>query len=199
MDVVEFRACVAAKDFQTAAALYAGPFVEGFYLAEAADFERWVEDERSSLARDGTRAIEASARAMEAIGRWDEAAQEWHRLTRLDSLSSRFATSYKEALANTGDRTAALAHGRMHADVLRRELGAEPDPSFQRLVARLRDQKRPSPAEGKDRARTSASVADEEEETDVARGADGARAAEAIRPQRRLTRRARRLRLVVAT
>jgi len=138
-DVADFRVAVAAKDWTEAAALYVGPFLDGFYLADAPEFERWTESERASLATDGIRAIEIAAKASADGGRREEAAEHWHRLTHIDPANSRIAKSYIEALAALGDRSAALAHGKAHADYLRREFEAEPDRAFQQAVLRLRE------------------------------------------------------------
>ncbi len=138
-DVGDFRAAVAAKNWTDAAALYQGPFLDGFYLADAPEFERWAETERSSLATEAVRAIETVAKASTAAGRKEEAAEHWHRLTRIDPANSRVAASYMEALAALGDRAGAIAHGRSHAELLRREFEAEPDRAFERLMARLRE------------------------------------------------------------
>src|SRR5262249_49687003 len=61
-DVADFRAAIAAKNWQDAARLYAGAFLDGFYLADAPEFERWTESERASLATEGIRALEIAAR-----------------------------------------------------------------------------------------------------------------------------------------
>ncbi|HEV8215331.1 MAG TPA: BTAD domain-containing putative transcriptional regulator, partial [Gemmatimonadaceae bacterium] len=138
-DVAEFKRAVAAKDWKTAAALYAGPFLDGFYLADAPEFERWTESERASLATEGTRAIEVAAKASADAGRREEAAELWHRLTKIDPANTRAATSYIEALAALGDRSAALAHGKAHADYLRREFDSEPSKGFQQALERIRE------------------------------------------------------------
>jgi DNA-binding SARP family transcriptional activator/TolB-like protein len=137
-DVAEFRAAVSAKRWGEAAGLYTGAFLDGFYLADAPEFERWVEGERAFLATEGIRAIENAAKASDAAGHREEAAEHWHRLTRLDPTSSRIATAYMQALEALGDRAAALAHGRAHAELLRRELEVEPDQAFGQVMARLR-------------------------------------------------------------
>lgn len=137
-DVSEFRAAIAAEDWQRASALYAGPFLDGFYLTDAAEFERWTEKERSHLARGGLRAIETTAAEAVREGRLDLAAESWRRLTRLDPLSSRFATRYMEALAGLGERAAAMAHGQEHAALVRQELETDPDQEVVRLLVRLR-------------------------------------------------------------
>ncbi|HVE35313.1 MAG TPA: BTAD domain-containing putative transcriptional regulator [Gemmatimonadaceae bacterium] len=138
-DVADFKAAVAAKNWQGAAALYVGPFLDGFYLADAPEFERWTESERASLATEGIRAIEVAAKASADAGHRDEAAEFWRRLTATDPANSRAATSYIEALAALGDRSAALAHGKAHADYLRREFDAEPSRAFQQALERIRE------------------------------------------------------------
>jgi DNA-binding SARP family transcriptional activator/tetratricopeptide (TPR) repeat protein len=138
-DVDEFRLAIAAKDWSTATDLYSGPFLDGFYLADAPEFERWVEEERGALASSGLRAIEATARQRTSEHLRDEALELWRRLTRLDPLSTPFATAYMQALAARGERTAALAHGKAFTELLRQELDAEPDRSIQILITRLRD------------------------------------------------------------
>ena len=138
-DVADFKAAVATKNWPAAAALYTGPFLDGFYLADAPEFERWTESERASLATEGIRAIEIAAKASADAGRREEAAELWHRLTKVDPANSRAATSYIEALAALGDRSAALAHAKAHVDYLRRELEEEPSRSFQQAVERIRE------------------------------------------------------------
>ncbi|HEX7939263.1 MAG TPA: hypothetical protein VF483_09755, partial [Gemmatimonadaceae bacterium] len=49
-DVVDFEAAVAAKDYEKAAALYRGPFLDGFFLKGAHEFELWVDAQRAKLA-----------------------------------------------------------------------------------------------------------------------------------------------------
>jgi len=138
-DVADFKTAVASKNWQAAAELYAGPFLDGFYLADAPEFERWTESERASLATEGIRAIEVAAKASADAGRRDEAAEWWRRLAATDPANTRAATSYIEALAAVGDRSAALAHGKAHADYLRREFDTEPSRAFQQTLERIRE------------------------------------------------------------
>src|SRR5579885_301342 len=49
-DCIEFECAVAANDLERAVELYAGPFLDAFYLRGAPEFERWVEDERRRFA-----------------------------------------------------------------------------------------------------------------------------------------------------
>lgn len=145
-DLEAFRAAVRARQWQAAGELYRGPFLDGFYLADAPDFQHWAESERAALAADGLRAVEALARAEESSGRLEEAAEHWRRLTRLDPLSGRYAAAYMTVLAGLGDRAGALAHGKQHAELLRRELDAQPDRAVAELLARLRSAASAGPA-----------------------------------------------------
>ena len=137
-DLEDFRQAFAEQRWKDAAALYAGPFLDGFYLGDAPEFERWVEAERSALAVDGLRAIEIAASDDATAGRLDQAADGWRRLTRFDPLNARVAASYMELLVARGDRATALAHGKSYVELLRRELDTEPDAAIQQLMARLR-------------------------------------------------------------
>ncbi len=149
-DIDDFRLAVAKKQWADAAALYVGPFLDGFYLADAPEFERWAETERRALASDGIRAIEFVAKDAVQHGRHDEAQDAWGRLTRLDPFNGRFAAYYMEALAAHGARNAALAHGKAYVELVKRELDAEPDRAVQKILAKLREAERlsgPIPAQ----------------------------------------------------
>jgi DNA-binding SARP family transcriptional activator len=138
-DLEEFRKAIAAKQWFQGAALYAGPFLDAFYLNDAPEFERWVDTERAVLAREGARVIERAAHAAEEGDHADEAAEQWQRLTRLDPLNGAYAVAYMQALARRGDRSGAIAHGDRHVELVRQELEADPDPDVVRLIASLRD------------------------------------------------------------
>src|SRR5262245_20613896 len=47
VDVVQFESALASGDHEGAVRLYGGPFLEGFFLSEAPEFEHWVDRERS--------------------------------------------------------------------------------------------------------------------------------------------------------
>ena len=138
-DVEDFRAAVRAKNWTEAIALYAGPFLDGFYLSDAPEFERWSDEERSSLAAEALRALEAAAKAFAGSGRHDEAIGALRRLTRLDPGNSRFAAKYMEALAARGDRAGAVSHGRAHLEILQREFDLDPDAELEQLIERVRE------------------------------------------------------------
>jgi len=67
-DVAEFERHVASGRLEEAAALYDGPFLDGFYIKDADEFERWAEEERSRLARMAGEMFEAVSRKAEQAG-----------------------------------------------------------------------------------------------------------------------------------
>ncbi len=139
-DVQEFEAALAQGELERAVALYHGPFLDGFFLSGAPEFERWTDGERARLAQCLGRACEALATA--ATARRDHpAALEWcRRLAALDALNSRYALGLVKALAAAGDRAGALRYARTHEDLLRTELGASLDEAFAATVGELRAQ-----------------------------------------------------------
>ena len=137
-DIVELQDAVAAGDLELAATLFAGTFLDGFYLPGAPEFERWVEEQRVGLLGEGLRLLERLARRADEGGRRAEAVRWWHRLTELDPLSARYASGHMRALAAAGDRSGALARSRVHAEAVYRELNAEPDPAVRQLEQSLR-------------------------------------------------------------
>jgi TolB-like protein len=137
-DVVDFETALEGGDPEKAAALYAAPFLDGFFLTGADEFERWVDGQRERLRRAFGRAVEELAERAAARGD-DEAAAEWWRLLVAgDPTNSRIALQLMSALAATGDRVGAIRHAQEHATLLREEIGAEPDPQVTELAERLR-------------------------------------------------------------
>jgi TolB-like protein/DNA-binding SARP family transcriptional activator/Flp pilus assembly protein TadD len=139
-DVAEFEAEVGRGDWERAVDLYAGAFLDGFFLADAPEFERWVEAERDRLGREYARALEALAIAAETEGNRARAVHWWRMLAVRDPFNSRIALHLMQALDAAGERAAALQHARTHALLLREEFGTEPDHEIVALAERLRAQ-----------------------------------------------------------
>jgi DNA-binding SARP family transcriptional activator/TolB-like protein len=136
-DVAAFAAARAAGNHARAAALYRGPFLDGFYVTGAPEFERWIEVERQSLAGDYARVLQSLALESEAAGD-PRAAAEWlQRLAAHDPYSSRVSLHLMRTLAAGGDAGAALLHARSHADRLRQDLGVDTSPEITQYVREL--------------------------------------------------------------
>ncbi len=149
-DVAVFSGAIKSGQLERAAAEYIGPFLDGFHLSEAPEFERWLEEERAGLARDYATALERLARRAAERGDRPGAVEWWRKLAAQDPLNARVAIGLMEALVATGDRTAALQHARVHEALLHQELEAAPDREVLALAEAIRRQPAaPEPAAAK--------------------------------------------------
>ena len=76
-DVLDFDAALARRDFGAAVTLYCGPFLDGFFVSDAPDFEQWTSRERERLARAYASALEALADECEHRRDFSRAAEWW--------------------------------------------------------------------------------------------------------------------------
>jgi DNA-binding SARP family transcriptional activator/TolB-like protein len=137
-DVDVFQRALEEKRWEDAVAAYGGPFLDGFYVTDAPEFERWAETERDRLARGYGRALEELATALEEEGAHLGAAEWWRRLLAHDAFSSRVALRLVRSLERAGERAAALRAAETHVLLLREELGVGPDPELTALMEELR-------------------------------------------------------------
>jgi DNA-binding SARP family transcriptional activator len=142
VDVMEFTDAIAQGRLAHAVSLYGGPFVDGFNLPGASEFERWAEDERQALQHQFAQTLETLARRTEHA---TESAGWWRRLAGIDPLNARYAIGLMESLAASGDIAGALRHARVHEQLLADQLELPPDPEVSALVTRLKE-RRESPA-----------------------------------------------------
>ncbi len=136
-DLAQLQSAIRDRKWAEVSRLYRGPFLAGFYLEDAPDFERWSEGVRGSLARDAEHAIEQYAEQCDRSGDASEGRATWRRLADLDPLNSRFAYQYIMALAKSGDRGGAVRHGQAHTTLLKEELGSAPPTRMVELLERL--------------------------------------------------------------
>ena len=134
-DVGDFERAIASGALSDAAALYTAPFLDGFYIKDAGEFERWTEDERTRLARVAAEAFEALARQADQAGDATAAVVWWRRLAAIDALSTRATLGLMTALASTGDTAASLRAGAVHQSLLDSELGAPRDATVDQLMS----------------------------------------------------------------
>jgi TolB-like protein/DNA-binding SARP family transcriptional activator len=140
VDAEAFERALDGGEPETAVALYAGAFLDGFFLSDAPEFERWVEGERQRLEHRYRDALERVAEAHGAAGDARGAVEAWRRVAALDPYSSRIALQLMRALATAGDRAGALQHARVHELLLREEFGTSPDAEVTALAERLREE-----------------------------------------------------------
>jgi DNA-binding SARP family transcriptional activator len=137
-DVGAFRDAIRQGDRESAARVYAGPFLDGFYLRRSDGFERWITEQRAALAQEFIIAVRFLAEDADHRSEHAEAVTWWRRLVDADPLSAPTTLGLMRALDAAGDRTAALRQANLFQRLIRDELDTESDPSVVALEAQLR-------------------------------------------------------------
>jgi len=145
-DVREFERALAENRLEDAVAEYRGPFLEGFVLPDALEFEQWVDGERARLAGAYARALESLALAAERQSDFQDAVEWWERRAAHDPYDSRVAQSLMQALDASGNRARAIQHAAVHERLLRQELGVQAAPAVSTLAERMRVEPRTASA-----------------------------------------------------
>ena len=156
-DVGDLLGAVQAGDHARVAELYTGPFLDGFHLTEAPDFDHWLDGERERFRQYAVKAFEALATAATAAGDAATAAEAWRRRSELDPLDPRSAAGYLEALLAAGRRTSAMQFAQKYEALVKEELNSPPDRKVRDIIDRVRaksgawtgaaDRRQPPPAE----------------------------------------------------
>jgi DNA-binding SARP family transcriptional activator len=149
-DVVEFARAMAANDPSSAVAVYRGPFLDGFYLAGAPEFERWVEAERTRLEAEHGEALRKLAAEAHSLGRQTAEIDLRRRLASGDPLGERVAIDLVRALVEAGDWAGALRQAREYEARVRAELPGAQVTDLMELVRRMGGERpsRPTPVRG---------------------------------------------------
>jgi len=136
-DVWAFEDALDQGDPADAVRHYEGPFLDGFTLKEAPEFEQWLDGQRARLARRCGEALSTLGTRAEASGDGVGAVQWWRRAAELDPLDAERTLGLARALAAAGDRAGAVRAVRAHETALDRELGITPDERFRAAAARI--------------------------------------------------------------
>lgn len=137
-DVTAFERAAAAGELPRAAALYGGPFLDGFFLGGSPSFERWVDAERRRLSDAHATVLEELAMRADARRHVRRAVEWWKARAAHDPFDSRVALRLMEALEAAGNFAGALETAGAHARLLKQELGMDPPPEIDAAVERLR-------------------------------------------------------------
>jgi predicted ATPase/DNA-binding SARP family transcriptional activator len=122
---------------RNAAALYRGPFLDGFYIRRSAPFDEWQGQQRESLERRYVAALEELSLISEKTGRLEEAVR-WARLhLERDDLDETVHRRLIGLYASLGRRRAALEQYELCRRIVERELGCEPEEETCRLAERI--------------------------------------------------------------
>ena len=136
-----------AERLGEAVELYRGEFLAGFSL-DSALFEEWMVVERERLHGQALEALGHLAAYHEAQGAYEETARYARQQLALEPWREEAHRALMRALALSGQRSAAVARYEACRDVLREELGVEPDVETMRLYERIRDGEDLSPRFG---------------------------------------------------
>lgn len=136
-DVTSFLAAVSEGDDARAAQLYVGPFLDGFFLKDAVEFEHWVDTERQRLAELHGEVLDRLAQRAEAASDYD-AAIRWRRTQAAqDPYHPEVTQRLMEALAASGDRAGAIKVAETFAQRRREDLGITDDDGLVTLARSL--------------------------------------------------------------
>jgi DNA-binding SARP family transcriptional activator/TolB-like protein len=128
--------CIGSAPSAALAALYRGPFLEGLD-ASTPDFERWVSQERHRLATLAEQLVCTAAISVLAPGDSQAALQLGRRLLAEDPTRESVYRATMRLCRAQGDRVAALKIYASCRDILRDELGVEPDHETERLYREI--------------------------------------------------------------
>lgn len=136
IDLADFRKRL-VDDPAGAAALYDGPFLDGFAISEPA-FDDWLMAERSEIHELACKALGQAADVADESGDMIAATATVRRLLALDPLNERAHRRLMAMLYKAEDRTAALRQYQVCAELLDRELNVEPEPATKALYASIK-------------------------------------------------------------
>lgn len=138
-DVDSFERAAREGRHADATALYRGDLLDGLYLSDAPDFEKWVERERIELKRIAARSLWS----------WAEALSDRSALTEASDIAKRAADLFPGEEATTqrllrfldaiGDRAQAVHAFQEFTSFVRREYGMEPSPETVALARAIRE------------------------------------------------------------
>ncbi|HET9982402.1 MAG TPA: BTAD domain-containing putative transcriptional regulator [Longimicrobiales bacterium] len=118
--------------------LYRGDLLQGFFLSDELEFERWLDAERARLRRAAAEAAWRLAAAAEAARDQPAAARHARRAVELSGDDEPAVRRWMELLARAGDRAGALDAYAALAARLREAYDTDPSPETRRLADALR-------------------------------------------------------------
>jgi DNA-binding SARP family transcriptional activator len=130
-DVIAFEQLATVADpgaWAQAAALYRGPFLDGFSLSHSTEYDNWQAQMQSRLERHYLTTLSGLIDACRATGELDAAIEYARQALSVDNLAEDVHRRLIELHAARGDRRAATRRFEQCASILERELGVSPLP-----------------------------------------------------------------------
>jgi DNA-binding SARP family transcriptional activator/TolB-like protein len=137
-DAVALLEALGAGRLEEAVGLYRGEFLAGFHLAGAAEFDRWLEEQRTHVRDRVTQAVWALADREAARGGLPEAAQWARQAVALLPYQESGIRRLMALLDRMGERAAALTEYERFAERLASDLEVEPSSETVALADSLR-------------------------------------------------------------
>jgi len=137
-DVAAFDRAVDGGALREALDLYRGQLLEGFFISDGPEFERWLESERARLREAAARAAQALIEQCASRGNLTTATHWARRAVELAPNDEGLVRRLISVLDHHGDRASALQAYQAFAQRLAAEYEAEPAAETQALVAAVR-------------------------------------------------------------
>lgn len=138
LDTDRFLGLCSAGDWEGAAQLVCGPFLEGFAIEGAGEFEEWLSAERREWSARSVKALQQLAQAKLDGGDLEAAAAVARRTLAIAPDCEAAALILMRAHALEGNPALALREYEDFATRLRTELGTRPSPACAALAERIR-------------------------------------------------------------
>jgi TolB-like protein/DNA-binding SARP family transcriptional activator/Tfp pilus assembly protein PilF len=137
-DVVAFDRAVAAGQSREALELYHGNLLEGFFIPEAGDFERWLEAERARLVQAAARSARELLEQSQAEGDVTAAVEWARRAAQLAPHDEELQRRLITLLDRLGDRAGAVESYEEFAKRLLADLETEPAAETKAVITAVR-------------------------------------------------------------
>ncbi|HLE83418.1 MAG TPA: BTAD domain-containing putative transcriptional regulator, partial [Thermoanaerobaculia bacterium] len=138
VDACCFLDALGRGEYAEADALYRGPFLDGFYLPDALEFDQWAAIERERFSKELGGALQKHALEAERAGNLREAASRWRRLIELDPLESGPVLGLMRVLMAAAEPAEAVRAGGLYEARWSVRFGTPADPGVRELSERLR-------------------------------------------------------------
>lgn len=146
-DVASMQAHLGEGRLAEGIALHTGEFLPGMFIADAGEFDRWLDDERQRLWALVVKALGARTRELAIAGDFVAAAEHQQQIVARDPDDELATRQLIQLLDRAGDRGQALATFDRFAARLRESFGAEPTADTVNLVNEIRARRAPQLAD----------------------------------------------------
>jgi DNA-binding SARP family transcriptional activator len=146
LDADQLETLAASGEWEAAAGMIAGDFLEGFSVPGASAFDHWLETERSAIRNRSVEVLTNYADLLIRQGQASEAVSVALRALALDANSERALRSTMKSLVLAGDPAGAVERYERFCSHLKQELRTAPGLDTQALAERIRHERPVRPA-----------------------------------------------------